>query len=155
MTDGGFGPPIRAETDDGWGVLVSPYPSVERKKSDFQKTMARRAKVAAPTHHKDRSTVHGHVEAEDSKGSTCLQRDSILRVLEPVPRKSQDVIMILPSLRLGIRHFDRPDGCFFSEIGIRHGRPYHPSSVRVGTVTVRYVTVDGWGVRATYTMRSA
>jgi hypothetical protein len=31
--------------------------------------------------------------------------------------------------------------------GIRHGRPYHPSSVRVGTVTVGYVTVDGWGVR--------
>jgi hypothetical protein len=29
------------------------------------------------------------------------------------------------------------------------------SSVRLGTVTVRYVTVDAWGVRATYTMRSA
>jgi len=33
----------------------------------------------------------------------------------------------------------------FEEIGIRHGRPYHPPSGRMGTVTVSYVTVDGWG----------
>ena len=27
-------------------------------------------------------------------------------------------------------------------------------SVHMGTVTVGYVTVDGWGLRATYTMRT-
>ena len=43
---------------------------------------------------------------------------------------------------------------FFGGGGIRHDRPYHPSSVRLGTVTVGYVTVDGWGVRTTYTIRS-
>ncbi len=32
-----------------------------------------------------------------------------------------------------------------------HGRPGHPSPVRMETVTVMYVTVDGWGVLATYT----
>jgi hypothetical protein len=35
MTDGGVGPPIPAGTDDGWGFLVRPYPSVERKKMIF------------------------------------------------------------------------------------------------------------------------
>jgi len=39
MTDGGVGPPIPSGTDDGWGVLARPYPSVERKKTDFWKTM--------------------------------------------------------------------------------------------------------------------
>jgi hypothetical protein len=39
MTDGGVGPPIPAGTDDGWVFLVRPYPSVERKKNDFWKTM--------------------------------------------------------------------------------------------------------------------
>jgi len=39
MTDGGVGPPIPSGTDDGWGVLARPYPSVERKKIDFWKTI--------------------------------------------------------------------------------------------------------------------
>ena len=39
MTDGGVGPPIPSGTDDGWGVWAWPYPSVERKKIDFWKTM--------------------------------------------------------------------------------------------------------------------
>jgi len=39
MTDGGVGPPIPSGTDDGWGVLARPYPSVERKKTDFWKTI--------------------------------------------------------------------------------------------------------------------
>ena len=42
MTDGGFGPPTPSVTDDGWGVLVSPYPSVEGQKTDFQRTNERR-----------------------------------------------------------------------------------------------------------------
>jgi hypothetical protein len=79
-----------------------------------------------------------------------LERVSILGVLVPVPRKSQDIITILPpSLRLGSRHFDaerkglgKKTDAVFEEIGIRHGRPYHPPSGRMGTVTVSYVTVD-------------
>ena len=39
MTDGGFGPPIPCGPHGGWGVLVRPYPSVGRKKTDFQQTM--------------------------------------------------------------------------------------------------------------------
>jgi hypothetical protein len=39
MTDGKVGPPIPSGTDDGWGVLARPYPSVERKKIDFWKTI--------------------------------------------------------------------------------------------------------------------
>jgi hypothetical protein len=35
MTDGGVGSPIPDRTDDGWGFLVSPYPSVERNKTIF------------------------------------------------------------------------------------------------------------------------
>ncbi len=39
MTDGGVGPPIPSGTDDGWGVLDRSYPSVERKRIDFWKTI--------------------------------------------------------------------------------------------------------------------
>ena len=32
--------------------------------------------MAAPFHHKDRGTVHGHVQAEDCKGSTWISKDT-------------------------------------------------------------------------------
>jgi hypothetical protein len=77
MTDGGVGPPIPAGTDVGWGVLVRPYPSIRKKKNDFSRTNGgtRRTKVATPSHHKDRATVHGRVETQDTKGSTWISKD--------------------------------------------------------------------------------
>jgi hypothetical protein len=66
----------------------------------------------------------------------------IIVVLEPVPRKSEDVIIILLSLILGRGHFDpvkdRTDDFLGEE---------------VDTVTVGYGS-DGWGLRTTYTMQS-
>jgi hypothetical protein len=50
MTDGGVGPPIPSGTDDGWGVLARPYPSVERKKTDFWKTKIVTALQLPPSH---------------------------------------------------------------------------------------------------------
>ena len=32
--------------------------------------------MAAPFHHKDLATVHGHVQAEDCKGSTWISKDA-------------------------------------------------------------------------------
>ena len=76
MTDGGFGTLIQTGTDDGWGFWARPYPSVERKKLIFgRQGGTRRTKVAAPSHHKDRVTVHGHVETQDTKGSTWISKD--------------------------------------------------------------------------------
>jgi hypothetical protein len=56
--------------DDGWGFRLVRTTSVKKEKKIFAHNGGvRRAKVAAPSHHKDRSTVHGRVEFErDTKG---------------------------------------------------------------------------------------
>jgi hypothetical protein len=79
-------------------------------------------------------------------------RVCISLVLEPVPRKSQDVIIILSSLRLGNGHVhprERTDGCFFWGRTDASVTPDPPSVIRVrsighgcATVTVPTVT-DG------------
>ena len=53
-------------------------PSVKEKRKRFlpHNGGARRAKVSTPSHHKDRATVHGLVETEDTKGSTWISKDT-------------------------------------------------------------------------------
>ena len=75
---------------------------------------------------------------------------ALFLVLQPVPRKSQHVIIILTSLLLG--RGPRTGRMLFLEGGdIRHGDQGMSPPVRMGTVTVGYGSVDGWGLRSTYT----
>ncbi len=70
----------------------------------------------------------------------------ILRVLVPVPRKSQDVVMTLPSLHLGSRHFDAKETLPLTDGDLTH--PYHPLRMTDGGVgsPIPSSTDDGWGV---------
>jgi hypothetical protein len=56
-------------------------PTVERKRKLFEKIndtekRGEEGQVAATSHHKDRATVHGRVEAQDTKGSTWISKDA-------------------------------------------------------------------------------
>ena len=62
MTDGGFCPGRTRPWKEKKGFLED-------------NGGVRRAKVVTPSHHKDRGTVHGRVETQDTKGSTWISKD--------------------------------------------------------------------------------
>ena len=74
---GGFDPLIPVLTDDGCGVLTRPYPSVTQKIRFLSYSDGpRRDKVDSSPHNTDHTSLHGHVEETDTKGSTWISKDT-------------------------------------------------------------------------------